>query len=75
MQTIELDVREDIASKNDPFHKIMTEVGNLTDGGKLILHTPFIPKPLLKVMEGKGCNHNVKELSTEHYITTFQKIE
>ncbi|MDG5789170.1 DUF2249 domain-containing protein [Evansella sp. AB-P1] len=71
--TIELDVRNDIAQKNDPFQKIMTEVKVMETGDELILHTPFVPKPLLKVMEGKGFSHEVDQKSTEHFITRFVK--
>lgn len=70
---IELDVREDIAAKNDPFKKIMAEVAKLTNGGTLILHTPFVPKPLLTVMKAKGFASETEEISSSHYITTFTK--
>lgn len=70
---IELDVREDIAAKNDPFNKIMAEVAKLNDGGVLVLHTPFIPKPLLTVMKAKGFTHETEEISSTHFITTFKK--
>lgn len=75
MTIVELDVREDIASRNDPFQKIMAEVSKMQEKGKLVLHTPFIPKPLLKVMEGKGFSYNVEELTEQHFITTFAKGE
>ncbi|WP_218212211.1 DUF2249 domain-containing protein, partial [Pseudomonas sp. 2822-15] len=73
MSNIVLDVREDIASSNDPFQKIMQAVDSLGNDESLLLHTPFIPEPLLKVMNSKGFEHEVNELSKNHYTTLFTK--
>ena len=70
---IVLDVREDIAAKNDPFNKIMQEIAKLNRNDVLVLHTPFIPKPLLTVMKSKGFTHETEEVTDSHYITTFTK--
>ncbi|MBU9713242.1 DUF2249 domain-containing protein [Evansella tamaricis] len=68
---MELDVREDNATRNDPFEKIMNAIHDLTLNGKLVLHTPFIPEPLLKVMKSKGFEYEIQEEKNNHYITTF----
>ncbi|MBU9721818.1 MULTISPECIES: DUF2249 domain-containing protein [Bacillaceae] len=73
MSYIELDVREDIASSNDPFSKIMKAVDELRDNEQILLHTPFIPEPLLKVMTSKGFEHEVQEQTKDHYTTLFSK--
>ena len=59
-QYIELDVREDLEQKNDPFDKIMGTLKELKDGQGLILHAIFNPAPLHKVMERKGFDNKVE---------------
>lgn len=43
---LEIDVREDLKLKKEPFDKIMGAVKQLKEGQNLILHTPFNPVPL-----------------------------
>ena len=42
-QYIELDVREDLEEKNEPFDKIMGALKELQEGQGLILHAILIP--------------------------------
>ncbi|QHE51667.1 DUF2249 domain-containing protein [Pontibacillus sp. HMF3514] len=72
---IELDVREDIKLKNEPFHKIMGVVSSLKEGETFVLHAPFNPVPLLKVMKNKGFDHEVLKIDSKHYHVTFYKEE
>lgn len=72
---IELDVREDLEQKIEPFDKIMGAVQQLKDGEALVLHTPFNPAPLHKVMERKGFDHIVEQIEEKHWKTTFSKKE
>lgn len=72
-KVVELDVREDLKNKVEPFQKIMGAVETLEDDDVFVLHTPFIPTPLLNVMKGKGYSNEVEEIEPEHYATTFKK--
>mgnify|MGYP003766386049 CR=1 FL=1 len=74
-KNIELDVREDIRAKKDPFNKIMDTIKNFTAGDQLVLHAPFKPEPLLRVLKGKGFEHSLEEVQADHWIVTFTKIE
>ena len=71
--TVELDVREDLAQKKDPFQKIMGAVSDLKQGDVFILHASFKPEPLLNVLRGKGFEHEIEELDKKHYKVTFTK--
>lgn len=51
---IEIDVRDDLALKKEPFDKIMGAVKQLQDGQSLILHAPFNPVPYTKYWDVKG---------------------
>ncbi|MFG6116172.1 DUF2249 domain-containing protein [Halobacillus sp. MO56] len=70
---VELDVREDLKLKNDPFHKIMDAVKSLKDGEALLLHAPFKPIPLLKVLDKKGFDHHLEHVEPKHWQVTFYK--
>ncbi len=52
----ELDVREDLRLKKEPFDKIMAAVKQLKEGQDFILHAPFNPLLLHKVLGRKGFN-------------------
>ena len=70
---IELDVREDIKNKLEPFQKIMASIQDLVIGDTFILHAPFKPAPLLPVLQSKGFSHEVEEREADHWIITFVK--
>lgn len=73
MKVVELDVREDLKNKNEPFQKIMEAIQGLEDGDVFILHAPFQPTPLYSVLGAKGFEHKAEELDTEHWKITFTK--
>jgi len=70
---VELDVREDIKNKLEPFQKIMSAISSLQAGDTFILHTPFKPVPLFAVMKKKGFSHEAEELDKKHWKVTFYK--
>lgn len=72
-KTIELDVREDINNKLEPFQKIMEAISQLQLNDLLIIHAPFKPVPLYGVMKAKGFEHEVEKIDTKHYKITFTK--
>ncbi len=72
---IELDVREDLAQKSDPFDKIMGAVKELQDGQGLVLYAIFNPAPLHKVMERKGFTNKVEQIENKHWKVTYTPKE
>jgi hypothetical protein len=68
---VELDVREQLRNKEEPFPIIMGAVSKLGSDDTFILHTTFNPVPLLNVMKGKGFDNKVEELEPEHFVITF----
>jgi hypothetical protein len=72
-KTIELDVREDINNKLEPFQKIMEAISGLEMNDVLILHAPFKPVPLYGVLKAKGFDHEVEKIEAKHYKIIFTK--
>ncbi|MED3572011.1 DUF2249 domain-containing protein [Cytobacillus praedii] len=72
-KVIELDVREDIKNKLEPFQKIMQAITGLEKGDVFILHAPFKPAPLFTVLKAKGFEHEAEELEKKHWKVTFTK--
>ncbi|MEW9049884.1 MAG: DUF2249 domain-containing protein [Neobacillus sp.] len=71
---IELDVREDIKNKLEPFQKIMEAIKELKNpNDTFILHAPFKPVPLFTVLKAKGFTHEAEEIETKHWKVTFVK--
>ncbi|WNS73974.1 DUF2249 domain-containing protein [Bacillus sp. DTU_2020_1000418_1_SI_GHA_SEK_038] len=72
-KTVELDVREDIKNKLEPFQKIMQAVKELSTGDVFILHAPFKPAPLFPILKGKGFEYEAEEIEKKHWKITFTK--
>lgn len=73
-KVVELDVREDIKNKLEPFQKIMEAVKTLQQPGDVfILHAPFKPTPLFTVLKAKGFTHEAEEIEKKHWKVTFTK--
>lgn len=70
---IEVDVREDLLLKIEPFDKIMGAVKSLKDGQHLILHAPFNPVPLHKVMKRRGFTYNAEKVERKHWKVIYEK--
>lgn len=70
---VELDVREDLKNKLEPFQKIMGAVKSLKDGDVFVLHSTMKPTPLLTMMKTKGYANEVEKKTNDHYVTTFKK--
>jgi hypothetical protein len=68
---VELDVREDLNNKLEPFQKIMTAITDLQENDVFILHAPFKPVPLYAVMKAKGFTHETEEIEKKHWKITF----
>ena len=73
-KVIELDVREDLKNKLEPFQKIMEAVKELNQmNDTFILHAPFKPVPLFAVLKAKGFSHEAEEIEAKHWMVTFIK--
>ena len=70
---IELDVREDLKNKIEPFQKIMEAVKELKNDDIFILHAPFKPVPLFAVLKAKGFSHEEEEIAEKHWKVIFRK--
>ncbi|WP_066313029.1 DUF2249 domain-containing protein [Bacillus sp. FJAT-29814] len=71
---IELDVREDLKNKIEPFQKIMGAVKQCNKNDIFILHAPFKPTPLFAVLKAKGFTHEEEELEKKHWKIVFTKL-
>jgi uncharacterized protein (DUF2249 family) len=70
---VELDVREDLKNKLEPFQKIMSAVKKLEKGDVFVLHSTIKPTPLMTIMKTKGYASEVEKKRDDHFITTFKK--
>lgn len=72
---VELDVRDMLKKKIEPFSTIMNAIKSLQSGDKFILHATFNPKPLHSVLKKKGYSHEIEKLDSNHWRTTYYKEE
>lgn len=70
-KTVELDVRDQLRNKQDPFRLIMDHVKTLSKDDRFLLHATFKPTPLLKVMRLKGYVNKTEKLADDHWQVTF----
>lgn len=70
---VELDVRPMLSAKIEPFSAIMGKVKSLQADDLFVLHAPFKPTPLFKVMKRKGFDHEVERVGRKHWKVTFWK--
>lgn len=66
-----LDVRPILQSGGEPFQEIMQAVQGLRPGQGLKLVAPFRPQPLFRVMEGRGFDHEAREIGEGHWEVLF----
>lgn len=71
LNKVELDVREELRRKNDPFEIIMSTVKTLKKNDMLVLHATLKPVPLLGLMKLKGFSSKSEKISSDYWITTF----
>ncbi|MFZ7943090.1 MULTISPECIES: DUF2249 domain-containing protein [Bacillaceae] len=72
-RVIELDVREDLKNKIEPFQKIMETIKECKNNDIFILHAPFKPVPLFAVLKAKGFTHEEVEIEKKHWKVIFTK--
>ncbi|MBP1947257.1 DUF2249 domain-containing protein [Virgibacillus litoralis] len=73
VNVVELDVREDLRMKKEPFDKIMGAVKEVGDGESFILHAPFNPVPLHAILRRKGFDRVVEKVESKHWKVTYTK--
>jgi uncharacterized protein (DUF2249 family) len=72
---VDLDVREDLRLKKEPFDKIMATVKSLKEGQAFVLHAPFNPLPLHKVLGRRGFEHKAEKIEKKHWKVIYTKKE
>jgi uncharacterized protein (DUF2249 family) len=70
---VDLDVRDILRAKQEPFELIMKTVHSLGEGDILQLHTTFKPVPLLRVLGRQGFRHTVIQKEADHFVVQFYK--
>jgi uncharacterized protein (DUF2249 family) len=68
-----LDVREDIERGAEPFQKIVAAVGELGPDEALVLHVPFEPLPLYKVLGARGFGHRAERRAPGDWWVWFYR--
>ncbi|WKZ69716.1 MAG: DUF1858 domain-containing protein [Melioribacteraceae bacterium] len=68
------DAREDLENGNHPAVKVTKEILELKENENYLLITPFIPAPLLKIMEDKGFE-TFTEKAEEELIKTYVRLK
>ncbi|RJP59931.1 MAG: DUF1858 domain-containing protein [Ignavibacteriales bacterium] len=68
------DAREDLENGNHPAAKVTKDILELKENENYLLITPFIPAPLLKIMEDKGFE-TFTEKEEEELIKTYVRLK
>jgi len=71
---VELDVRDDLRQRREPFAKIMAAVDALRDGEVLHLRTTFEPFPLFRVLAKRGFAPDVQEHAPDDWSVWFHQL-
>lgn len=68
-----MDVRGIIKKGEDPFNSILKTIADLKQGGTLLLINSFVPIPLIKILEIKGCKISVANYKSDEIHTYITK--
>lgn len=72
---LELDVRPDLASRNDPFKRVMAQVNQLGEGEGFRLIAPFNPVPLRGVLAARGMGSHGEQMQDGSWVVYFHAAE
>lgn len=72
---VDLDVREILLAKGEPFQVIMEGISSLGENDVLQLHTTFDAVPLKKVLGKQGFKHAMNQESDDHFVLQFYRSE
>ncbi|MBE3553242.1 DUF2249 domain-containing protein [Kyrpidia tusciae] len=75
MRIVDLDVRDMLRAKQEPFERIMETVSGLEPGDVFQLHATFRPDPLIRVLGRQGYRSTVVQEGEEHFIVQFYREE
>lgn len=70
-KVIELDVREQLRNKLEPFQLIMDTLKTVEQDDIFVLHATFKPTPLIGLLKMRGFAGKAEMLEKEHWVTTF----
>lgn len=70
---VEVDVREDLRSGQEPFGRIMAARGRVSEEGALAVRAIFEPVPLYRVLEDQGFVHYTEQLGDEDWRVWFYR--
>ncbi|WP_018752473.1 DUF2249 domain-containing protein [Paenibacillus sanguinis] len=70
-KVIELDVREQLRNKLEPFQLIMDTLKTVEQDDIFVLHATFKPTPLIGLLKMKGFAGKAEMQEKEHWVTTF----
>ncbi len=70
-QIIDLDVREILRAKGEPFQDIMKAVTHVGQTNVFQLHATFLPEPLFRVLGKLGFGHVVAKYADDYYAVQF----
>lgn len=65
----EYDAREDFENGNHPAAKVTKDILELKENENYLLITPFVPAPLIKIMEDKGFETFTEKIEEELFKT------
>jgi uncharacterized protein (DUF2249 family) len=74
INTVTVDVRDDIRSGGEPFSKIMNAAAGLRANEQLLLIAPFEPVPLFRVLEKQGFRHAVQSDQPGNWEVLFMRL-
>jgi uncharacterized protein (DUF2249 family) len=72
-KTITLDVRPLLMRGEEPFARIKQTVAGLAPGDVLLLVSPFIPSPLIELLQSEGYSARPERRSDGAWQTQFRK--
>jgi uncharacterized protein (DUF2249 family) len=70
---VHLDVRDEIRRGEEPLARIMGAVRALAPDQVLVLRAPFEPRPLYKVLEGRGFAHWTECRAPDDWVVWFYR--
>jgi hypothetical protein len=70
---VEMDVREDLLNKQEPFQKIMMAISDFNAKDTFLLHAPFEPVPLYTVLKARGFEYQAEKIEENYWKITFIK--
>lgn len=70
---VEVDVHAILADGGRPFDPIMAALETVAENGALRVLAPFMPSPLVRVLEREGWNHWVERGRGQEWVLWFYR--